>query len=609
MDLVNKIAAGEVIERPASIVKELVENALDAGAARIDVAVEDGGKRLISVADNGCGMTAEDLALAFAPHATSKISNEDQLFNIATLGFRGEALASVASISHAHVRTRRRGDESGYELTTSAGEIGEVRPCAASPGTTTITRDLFYNTPARRKFMRSSNTEFAHVTEQITRLSLPHPHVAFTLTHNGRQTQDLPAVDSTASRIRDLFGDELADSLIPIISRKGPVGIAGLIGPPAAARASGKWQYLFLNGRFIRNRMLSHAMREAYRGLLDASRWPVAFIFVELDPGQVDVNVHPTKIEVRFRDSGAIHGELLAVLRTTLNKANLSPSAAPAAAAPADAQPDDSAAEDRRASLREAMADFFKSAPPPQGHLNFPKKSYPAPPDASSPPPAQSVQTPPLPASRETTDVQEQRITPEAPPPCDLPAAIQIHNSYIVAAREDGLVIVDQHALHERLIYNDIRRRLTAGPLIAQRLLIPETLKVTAEEAACIESHGELLGRLGIEISAFGPGTVAIQRFPSLLAERGVAAGEFVRGFLDELAEYETVDSGQLLEDVIQIMACKAAVKAGESLGADEIDRLLSRLDHAEKSSFCPHGRPTMLKMTLKDLEKQFKRT
>ncbi len=608
VNLVNKIAAGEIIDRPASIVKELVENALDSGATRIDVAVEDGGKRLVSVADNGCGMTADDLALAFAPHATSKITSEDQLFNIATLGFRGEALPSIASISHAHIRTRCASDESGYELATSADQVGEVRPCAAAPGTTTTARDLFYNTPARRKFMRTTNTEFGHVTEQITRLALPHPRVAFTLTHNGRQTQDLPASDSTASRIRDLFGDDLADSLIPIVSRKGPVSIAGLIGPPGAARTSGKWQYFFLNGRFIRDRLLSHALREAYRGLLDSSRWPVAFIFVELDPGEVDVNVHPTKIEVRFRDSGAVHGELLAVLRATLNKADLSPSAA-ATGAVAPAQSDNPAGEHRRESLRQAMADFFKSTPPPQPHLGFSGTSHPRASGGSAAPPVQSVQRPPLGVPPQAPRPQQHPTVPKATPPCEPAAAIQIHNSYIVAAAEDGLVIVDQHALHERLIYNDVRRRLTAGPLTAQRLLIPETLKVTAEEAAHIESRADLLGRLGIEITAFGPGMAAIQQFPSLLAERGVAPGEFVRGVLDELAEDETVDPERLLEEVIKMIACKAAVKAGEALGPDEMNRLLSRLDQADKGSFCPHGRPTTLKLTLKDLERQFKRT
>ena len=607
VNLVNKIAAGEVIDRPASIVKELVENALDAGATRIDVAVEDGGKRLVSVADNGCGMTADDLALAFAPHATSKIASEDQLFNIATLGFRGEALPSIASISHAHIRTRRSGDESGYELDASAGRIGEVRPCAAAPGTTATARDLFYNTPARRKFMRTTNTEFGHVTEQLTRLALPHPRVAFTLAHNGRQTQDLPAVDSTASRIRDLFGDDLAESLIPIVPRKGPVGVAGLIAPPDAARSSGKWQYFFLNGRFIRDRLLSHALREAYRGLLDSTRWPVAFIYIELDPGEVDVNVHPTKIEVRFRDSGAVHGELLAALRASLNKADLSPSAAAGAAAPA--QQDDPAAEQRRESLRQAMADFFKSTPPPQPHLEFSETPRPRESGASAAPPVQPAHSPPLAVTPQAPRPLEHPTAPEAPLPCEPAAAIQIHNSYIVAAAEDGLVIVDQHALHERLIYNDVHRRLTAGPLTAQRLLIPETLKVTAEEAACIESRADLLAKLGIEITAFGPGMAAIQRFPSLLAERGVAPGGFVRGLLDELAEDETVDPERLLEEVIQMMACKAAVKAGEPLGPDEINRLLSRLDQADKGSFCPHGRPTTLKLTLKDLERQFKRS
>jgi DNA mismatch repair protein MutL len=292
--LVNKIAAGEVVERPASVVKELVENAIDAGASRIEITVEDGGQRLISVSDDGCGMNAEDAALAFSPHATSKISGEDDLFAISSLGFRGEALASIAAISHANIRTRRAADPAGSEISAAGEEIGEVRPCAAPPGTTITIRDLFFNTPARRKFMKTASTEFGHVAEQVTRLALPHPQIAFRLVHNGRETQNLPAAGSTAQRVADLFGRELADLLIPIRPRGGTIAVAGLASPPAAARATAKWQYLFLNGRYIRDRLLSHALRESYRGLLDPQRSPVAFIFINVPPADVDVNVHPT---------------------------------------------------------------------------------------------------------------------------------------------------------------------------------------------------------------------------------------------------------------------------------------------------------------------------
>ncbi len=605
--LVNKIAAGEVIERPASIVKEIVENALDAGANRIDVIVEDGGKKRITVTDDGSGMNGEDLALAFAPHATSKLAGEDDLFRIATMGFRGEALASIASVAHAHIRTCSREADSGYEIEASGETLGRVRPCAAAPGTTVTASDLFFNTPARRKFMRTSNTEFAHVTEQIARLSLPYPQVAFTLTHNGRKTQDLPAADSTRRRVADFFGNDLADVLIPVKKRSGQVSVTGLIAPPSASRATAKWQYFFLNGRYVRDRVLAHALREAYRGLLDQSRSPVAFIFIDMDPAEVDVNVHPTKIEVRFRDSSLVHGELLAALKETLNRAELSPSAALDVSTPADLSTGDStsgdaASEQRRQSLREALADFFKSSPKPQPRFSFPE----------------SAERKTYPARVETSQAPHHAEAPHrASPPDEAPlrtttTTFQVDNSYIVSAVDDGLVIVDQHALHERILYNDFRRRLANGEtssLTAQRLLIPETLDVSAAQADILDRSAELLGRLAIELVPFGPGTMAVQQFPSLLIDRGVSPGEFVREMLDVLSDQENADAERILEGVLAIMACKAAVKAGDPLTGQEMDNLLVRRDEADKAAACPHGRPTTLKLTLKDLAKQFKRT
>ena len=593
--LVNKIAAGEVIERPASVVKELVENALDAGATRIDIAVADGGRKLISVTDDGSGMAAEDVALAFSPHATSKIAAEEDLYRIATMGFRGEALASIASISHAHLRSRRRSEDSrhdsGHEIEASGETLGQVRPCAAAPGTTVTVRDLFFNTPARRKFLRTPNTEFGHVVEQLTRLALPHCHVAFTLSHDGREVHNLPAAVSTAQRAADLFGAQLAESLLPIAPRTGKVRVAGLLAPPAAARSSTRWQYFFLNGRYIRDRLLGHALREAYRGLVDPSRCPAAMIFLELDPADVDVNVHPTKIEVRFRDSQLVHGELLAALRETLNKANLTPGASLDAAAP---QPASQAAEQRRASLREALADFFSSPPPPQPHLRFGSE---APRGTQAQSPGLEAEAAPRGAAAVPAATTSSR------------RAVQIHDTYIVTGCEDGLLIVDQHALHERILYNELRRRLADGRLAAQGLLIPQTMDVTAGEAEALRSHAELLGRLGIEVAPFGPRTVAVQQFPSMLAGRGVPAVEFLRDFLDLVAEGEPADPERLLESLLEMMACKAAVKAGEALSEEEMSDLLRRGQAAEKGSSCPHGRPTTLKLTLRDLERQFKRT
>ncbi|MCJ7543693.1 MAG: DNA mismatch repair endonuclease MutL [Phycisphaerae bacterium] len=654
--LVNKIAAGEVIERPASIVKELVENSLDAGATRIDIAVADGGRRLIAVTDNGCGMGPDDLALAFAPHATSKIAREDDLEDIATLGFRGEALASVASVSHAHVRSAVRRDDgsgapSGYEVEAAGDTLGPARPCAAGAGTTVTVRDLFFNTPARRKFLRTANTELGHISEQLARLALPHPQVAFTLSHNGREIANLPATDSTLQRTRDLFGSELADALLPIVRRTGPVKVAGLVSTPAAARATARWQYFFLNGRYIRDRILSHALREAFRGLADPARSPAAMVFLTLDPREVDVNVHPTKIEVRFRDAQRVYGELLAALRETLNRADLTPAATLGEATSPKVEDDN--LDERRLSIRTALADFFRSAAPPQRPLDFPAPSQPRGPQqpqaqeakdqgryVSSPSgepvavPAPTPQAHPAIGTSAGGQWPAARPAPTAaapgaalPAPAAMPVqAIQVHNAYIVAPCEDGLVIIDQHALHERIVYNDLRRRLAEGNLTGQRMLLPAALVVTPAEADVLARHEALLTRLGIEVAPFGPDTYAVQRFPALLAGRGVEAAAFVREILDKLSDFgelastelsvkpsRTEDEGasqeQLLEELLEMLACKAAVKAGQALSGAEMQALLARRAEAEKASACPHGRPTTIKLSLRELEKQFKRS
>ena len=695
--LVNKIAAGEVIERPASVVKELVENALDAGASRIDIAVEDGGKRLLRVTDDGAGMGPDDLALAFAPHATSKIASEDDLFAITTMGFRGEALASIASVSHASIRTRRRAapaggpdaappDAAGYEIQASGEGVSPVRPCAAAEGTSVAVADLFFNMPARRKFLRSTPTELGQIGDMLSRLALANPKVAFTLSHNGRAVQHLPAAGGTRARAEALFGEEVASSLLPLAERRGgapaagsPVRVAGLIGTPAAARPSGKWQFFFLNGRYVRDRLLSHALREAYRGLADPSRFPVAILFVEVDPAEVDVNVHPTKIEVRFRNGDQVHGELLAALRQTLNQARLSapatiggagfqPAAGPqtadsgaaaalsssradgpartvangAAVAPGDVDPADAPLgkdeEDRRQSLRQAMADFFRSVPASQPRFSFPQgsprrdepgRAESSAPAATAAAPWRESAPPAAPSANsalrsEALRVAEQRTTSD--PVGDLgasrterglpgetsfpPAAIQLHNAYLVTACEDGVLIYDQHALHERVLYNQFQRLLAEGRgLEGQRLLIPATLRASAAEADALAARADLLGRLGIEVAPFGPDTLAVQQFPSLLVARRVEEAAFVRELAERLGESPSASAEAVLEDVLAMMACKAAVKAGQPLSPGEIEHLLVAAGPQEKASACPHGRPAVLKLTLKDLEKQFKRT
>ncbi|MHC4715450.1 MAG: DNA mismatch repair endonuclease MutL [Planctomycetota bacterium] len=603
--LVNKIAAGEVIERPASIVKELVENAIDAGATAIDITVEDGGRKLISVRDNGTGMGAEDLALAFASHATSKIAGDEDLFDIRTMGFRGEALASIAAVSHARIVSRPRGSDAagGHEIRAEGETIHPVRPASTPAGTTVTVRDLFFNTPARRKFMRTASTEFGHVSEQLARLALPHPRIGFTLTHNKRQTNDLPATEDLRQRTAGLFGAELAESLVELAASERGLGIAGLIGPPSTTRASGRWQYFFLNGRYVRDRMLSHALREAYRGLVEASRYPVAMVFLAVEPAEVDVNVHPAKIEVRFRQSQLVHSQLLGALRDTLNRSQHAPAAElvsePASMPDQPQRPEDDDA--RRRSLKEALADFFKSQPPPQRPLEFSgaRRAADRTPDPSGPPapsPADIAADAPVPPA------------PPAPPP-GAPRAFQILDSYIVAATDDGLAIIDQHALHERILYEDLSRRMTAEPLIAQRLLIPETVAVTPAEKSALLARADMLERLGVEFTDFGPDRLAVHKLPALLAERSVPGGEFLRDLLDLLTEQDACDDPEaLLGRILAAMACKAAVKAGETLTPAEMQALLRRRAEVSRAAACPHGRPTALVLTREELARQFKR-
>jgi len=617
--LANKIAAGEVIERPASVVKELVENALDAGASAVDVEVADGGRRLVRVRDNGLGMGPEDLALAFAPHATSKIADEEDLYNIHTMGFRGEALASIGAVARAHVVSRRRpapGEpppDAAHEVTCAGGRVEPVRPAAAAEGTTVTVRDLFFNTPARRKFMRTANTEFGHVVEQLARLALPHRQVAFTLTHNDRCTHRLPAAETVRRRAADFFGPELAEAMIEFADDDDGLKLYGLVAPPAHARSSAKWQYFFVNGRCVRDRLLAHALREACRGLIDPARAPVALIFIEMDPAEVDVNVHPAKVEVRFRNGRQVHSHLLGALRDAHNRADLAPAvrlagpdAAPDASEPA---PDDTPAGHRRQSLKQALADFLRSQPRPQARLDFPPpRDRPAAPPAGDYVPTRPPSTAPgAPAPAGPVD----RPAGPAFPPAAEPRrrAIQVHNSYIVSETDDGLVIVDQHALHERVLFEELTRRIASGGLAAQRLLIPARVEVTESERASLNERADLLDRLGLEVTDFGPNAVAVHKFPALLAERNVAPPEFLRDLLDLLVERAGDETGPLLEAVLSTMACKAAVKAGEPLAADEMEALLARRRRTERADACPHGRPTTLNLTLADLARQFNRT
>jgi len=642
--LVNRIAAGEVVERPASIVKELLENALDAAATEITVELEDGGKKLIRITDNGSGIASNQLALAVAPHATSKIADEDDLFAIGTFGFRGEALASIASISQLEIVSRPAHAVEGTRLLVAGGAAEPPGPAATAPGTAVTVRNLFYNTPARRKFLRTTNTELGHATEQFTRIALAHTNVRMTLIHNGRNLQQLHADQSLPQRIAGLFSPELAANMFPIHRRDDDAEITGLIAAPSAARTGSQWLYVFLNGRYIRDRFINHAIREAYRGMLEANRQPIVFLFLKIPPDAVDVNVHPAKIEVRFADSNRIHSQVLAAIRDRLLSTDLSVAVdqgdledRSAAGPPGPADQARSETEDeRRQRVRQAMADFFKSAPRSsssqfaQSPPHRPSSSAPShaaaaaradhsppqglPPNAAHPPGSLPGETLSPPGAPGDAAAQPSPATPAPATPAQALRELagrpflQVHNSYLVGEADDGLVIIDQHALHERIIYEQLSEQLQHGPLPSQRSLIPETVDVTAEHIAVLDDAAELLGELGIVVEQFGPTTVAVQAFPSLLAK--VSPGAFVGELLDLfVSQVGQTSREELLHHLLDMMACKAAVKAGDPLTDGEIQDLLAQRSLTQRTGTCPHGRPTTIRLSLGQLEKQFKRS
>lgn len=625
--LVNRIAAGECVERPASVVKELVENSLDAGAARVDVAVLDGGRELISVSDDGVGMTPDDLALAVHPHATSKIHADDDLFCIHTMGFRGEALASIGSVSRLAITSRTKFSDIGHIIRVEGGVTVAPLPCSAPVGTTVEVRDLFYAVPARRKFLKTPATESGHISEQFARIALAHPGVAFSLRSQNRVAHDLRPAESRLKRIRDFFGDEVADVLLPISRDGGGVRLEGLIAPPRDSRGSGKWEYLFVNGRYVRDKFVSHAVREAYRSLIDPSRYPMVFLFITIDPEQVDVNVHPTKTEVRWRDSNFVHGQVLAGLREKFLSTNLDHRFRPAAEN-----------DEYRERVRTAMVDFFTHAAP-QERAPFPSlpgRSIASQDDARSqhalghsgvtvahevresprwPVPAgpavEVSRDAALPGdanrSQPGTSPDPNRLPVQALAHAPPPRAIQIHNTYLLVEEPEGVMLIDQHALHERVLYEELKHRIASRSLESQRLLLPEVIRVPAERHEVVEKHAESLRQLGVEIAVSGPSSVTLSAFPSFL-ER-LDRQPFVRDLIDLLAEHSGRPAADtLLHRVLDMMACKAAVKAGDPLTDAEIAALLARRETAERSSHCPHGRPTTLHLSLRDLERQFHR-
>ena len=623
--VVTKIAAGEVIERPASVVKELLENSVDAGSTRIEIDLDAGGTELIRVVDDGHGIAADDLALAFASHATSKLRDADDLFAIATMGFRGEALASIAGVSKVTLQSRTHDQPSGAELRSDGGDLSPVRPWNGSPGTRLEVRHLFYNVPVRKKFLKSVATELGHTCETVTRLALANPGLHLVLRHNGRLVYEIPASAGLTDRIALFFGGEIRDALYEIDTGPGPMRLTGFIADPKCDRGNAKLQYLFVNGRWFRDRSVAHALQESFRGLLMTGRYAVGFLFLTVPPDRVDVNVHPTKAEVRFQENSLVYSLVRSAVKGRLLRENLVPKLSVPVGEETGGQEDRRQETAETAGLfspRQFLADrtvapwelppreFFPASDP----LLASGRREPAVPTPTAELIAPTVEPPEN--SRLTPAARPEPERPEPPgdsrPPArpELPAgtAIQLHDSYIVLETPDGMLVIDQHALHERILFEQLRRRVRDGQLEVQRLLIPEPIDLPAEQTALVLEAAEPLRELGLEVSDFGGNTVLLSSYPTLLGRK--PPHEIFRGVVDTLLKDERPPTRDaLLHHLTATMACKAAVKAGDRLSPDEITYLLHLREMAEDSHHCPHGRPTSLLFSRAELDKQFRRT
>ena len=576
--LINQIAAGEVVERPASVLKELLENSVDADASEIDIDLARGGVKLIRVADNGSGIEREDLQLALARHATSKLSTASGLEAIATLGFRGEALASIASVARVSLTSRSRDKPHAWRIEVDGGEAGLPQPAALSSGTTVTVHELFFNTPARRKFLRTDATEYGHCEEAFRRIALAHPEVAFTFQHNGSVRYRLLA-QGVRARVDALLGDAFAAQAASVDGQVASLRLTGWAVRPAYATSGRDHQYLFVNGRFVRDRVLAHALREAYRDVLHHDRQPTYALWLSIDPRLVDVNVHPTKTEVRFRDSGAVHQFVRRVVEQAL-------------AATAAAQPAVSAAE--KLGVAAARIPPWMPEPLPlaqQAHMAL-----------GSAEPAAFY-------ARLFGERRDVATGPDLPNDDDHPlgfALAQLHGIFVLAQNRDGLVLVDMHAAHERILYERLKNALASG-LPMQPLLVPVTFPADPLDVATAEEQGAVLGALGFTLSILGPSTLAVRAVPAPLAAADVVM--LARAVLADVREY---GGSQVLtaqrDQMLSTMACHGAVRAHRSLAIAEMNALLREMEATERAGQCNHGRPTWYQLTLGDLDRLFMR-
>jgi DNA mismatch repair protein MutL len=597
-ELINQIAAGEVIERPSSVVKELVENSLDAGAARVEVDIELGGARLIRVRDDGDGIAPEDLPLAVASHATSKIGSFDDLEHVASMGFRGEALASMASVGRFAMTSRLRGMDNAFRIEVDSGRMQDVRPAQHPQGTSVELRDLFYNVPARRKFLRAERTEFAHVDDLLKSLALARSSVEFRLSHNGKSVRVWKAARDEQSmlvRVAEVLGETFPQQSLRIDHASAGMRLSGWVGLPTASRPQADAQYFYVNGRLVRDRVVAHAVRQAYADVLFHGRYPAFVLYLELDPAGVDVNVHPAKSEVRFREQRLVHDFLFRTLHEALAETRAGqhvPVEAPAWNAAADVT-----SNVVQNITRQVSGSWPASAAQSRLHLGVreePLADYAAllGGDAAAAPIA-ALQT--MPAADAS----------EAPP---LGYAIaQLKTIYILAENAYGLVLVDMHAAHERITYEKLKSGRACSNLRSQILLVPLSVPVSAKEAAAAEEHGDALAEWGLELSRSGPSAVVVRRIPALL--EGADVAELTRSVLGELAQHGSSRQLQELEnELLSTMACHGSVRAGRRLTLPEMNALLREMEATERSGQCNHGRPTWVQLGMTELDKLFLR-
>ncbi len=595
--LISQIAAGEVVERPASVLKELLENSLDAGSKAIQVHLEEGGVKLIRVTDDGCGIAREELALALTRHATSKIVSLDDLERVGTLGFRGEALASVASVARLAISSRERGASHAWKL--KAETNAEPEPAALMAGTVVEMRDLYYNTPARRKFLKAEGTEFAHCADAVKRLALTRPDVAFSLTHNGRNLFQLAPADS-ARRIADILGDDFLGAARRLDAAAGPLAIAGFAIDPTRATEARDGQYVFVNGRYVRDKVIAHALREAYRDVLHGSRQPAVCLFVNIDPALVNVNVHPAKTEVRFRDSRAMHQFVFHAIQRTL-----------ATPVQADAAP--ALIERQNAAVDPEKTANFNYALPlrhqstlgvPQGYLLRGVAEPAAAAYLAFARAAQDIGSSPAP--RQDVAPQFQPAQSAEGPPLGY-ALAQLHGIYILAQNARGLVLVDMHAAHERILYEKLKTALDNRQIATQALLIPAVFSADPLDIAAVEEHAEALADLGFQIAPLGPNQLGVRSVPALLQSDDPAA--LARSLIAELREHGITQLATARRnELLATMACHGAVRARRILTLPEMNALLRQMEETERAGQCNHGRPTWTELPLAELDRLFLR-